>query len=99
MLRVTVETLRHFNWNKFSIVYMQEFFTMAETLEQLALKRGNFTVNHKMVATNREQFPNIIFHTKNSTRSEYPNIILCSKNSTRCEYPNSIFHTRELHTQ
>uniref|UniRef100_A0A2P2I7Y6 Guanylate cyclase n=1 Tax=Hirondellea gigas TaxID=1518452 RepID=A0A2P2I7Y6_9CRUS len=67
LLRVTVETLRHFNWNKFSIIYMEEFSTMAETLDQLA-KHNNMTVNHKMVASHSEQFPNIISETKNATR-------------------------------
>ena len=68
LLRVTVETLLHFNWKKFSIIYMEEFSTMAETLEQLALQE-NLTVNHNLQATS-EQFPNIISETRNATRSE-----------------------------
>ena len=68
-----METLKYFNWKKFSIIYMDEFRTMAETLEQLALQ-NNMTVNHNVRATN-DMFASVIGETKNETRSKCFKII------------------------
>ena len=65
-----METLKHFSWNKFSIIYMDEFSTMADTLVDMAAA-NNMTVNHIVGVSNTEEFPTVISETKNSTRSEY----------------------------
>nr|XP_045603831.1 receptor-type guanylate cyclase Gyc76C-like isoform X2 [Procambarus clarkii] len=66
IIKTTVATLRHNNWNKFSIIYTEDNHSMKDTLIVEAEKE-NMTINHQILY-NVDQLPFVLQETKHSTR-------------------------------
>ena len=71
ILRATIETLKHFNWTKFSIIYEENGFgSMAMTLSELAKER-KMKLNHFIAFNRGSELPNIFANTEKRTRSKF----------------------------